>query len=139
MKTLIFGFVFAFFLSNPTANVTSADLESDTAAKWERLGKRKVKRGIDHDVISVTRAEGRFSAIKLKVLKSGINMHRCVVYFTSGDSQKVQLKNDIRAGGETRVINLEGRRKRVINRVEFWYDTKGLINDKAVVELWGRH
>ena len=33
---------------------------------------------------------------------------------------------------------IKGNRK-VILSVDFWYDSKGLINDKAIVELWGRH
>jgi len=42
------------------------------------------------------------------------------------------------AGGETRVIDLRGRR-RAISKVVFWYDTKGIAENKATVDLWGRH
>ncbi|MBK9735041.1 MAG: hypothetical protein IPO92_08775 [Saprospiraceae bacterium] len=61
-----------------------------------------------------------------------------VVHYGNGDKQDINIREDIQKGGESRVIDLEGVR-RVITKVDFWYDTKGLINDKAIVELWGRH
>ena len=105
---------------------------------WEKLGSKKVNYGLDRDEIIVTAAEGRFSKMKLKVKKSAVNMHKLIVHYGNGDSQNVQLKNTIRAGGESRVIDLNGG-KRVIKKVVFWYDTKNLANRKAVVEVWGRH
>ncbi len=106
--------------------------------KWELLGRRKVRYGLDRDEIIVTRAEGTFTKLKLRVLKSGINMHRFVVHFGNGGKQEVAVRKNIRAGGETRVIDLKGG-KRVIKKVVFWYDTKGIVGKKATVALWGRH
>ena len=105
--------------------------------RWEKLGERKVDRQVDRDEIFVTAREGVFSKIKLIVRRSAINMHRCVVHFRNGGTQEVDIRNNIPAGGETRVIDIDGNR-RIITKVVFWYDTKGL-QDKAVVELWGRH
>lgn len=106
--------------------------------RWERLGSRKVKKSLDRDEILVTRREGRFSAVKLKVRKSGINLHRFVVHFVGGGQQEVKVRKNMPAGGETRVIDLRGRR-RAISKVVFWYDTKGIAGNKAKVDLWGRH
>ncbi|MCO6477283.1 MAG: DUF2541 family protein [Phaeodactylibacter sp.] len=105
--------------------------------RWEKLGQRKVNRSLDRDEIVVTGREGAFRKIKLMVRRSPINMHRCVIHFRNGSAQEVELRNNIPAGGETRVIDIDGNR-RIITKVVFWYDTKGL-QDKAVVELWGRH
>jgi hypothetical protein len=106
---------------------------------WEKLGQRKVNYKIDRDEIMVTARDGRFSAIKLKVKKGAVNMHKMTIHFGDGTIQQVNLKNRIPAGGETRVIDLKGNKKRVIRKVVFWYDTRNLANKKAVVELWGRH
>ena len=106
-------------------------------AKWDKLGTRKVNRSLDKDEIIVTGRDGLFSKVKLGVKRSGINMHKMVIHFRNGDKQNVQLRNNIPAGGSTRVIDLKGG-KRVIKKVVFWYDTKGIINNKAVIELWGR-
>jgi len=35
------------------------------------------------------------------------------------------------------VIDLRGAGKRSLRKVEFWYDTKGLLNGKADVTLFG--
>lgn len=107
--------------------------------KWEKLGQRKVNYKLDRDEIMVTARDGRFSAVKLKVRKGGVNMHKMTIHFGDGTVQNVNLKNKIPAGGATRVVDLKGKKKRVIRKVVFWYDTKNLANRKAVVELWGRH
>ena len=66
-------------------------------------------------------------------------MDKMVVHYGNGESQNIEIRENILKGGESRVIDLTGN-KRIINRVEFWYDTKGgPMNDKALVELWGRH
>lgn len=106
-------------------------------ARWEKLGSRKIKHNLDRDEILVTGWEGSFTALKLKVEKSDINLHKVVVYYRSGRPTTLAVKQTLRAGQETRVLNLPGRR-RVINRVVFWYDTKGYERKKGKVELWGR-
>ncbi len=113
--------------------------KKDLPPNWEKLGTRKVNYKAEKDVIMVTRWEGRFNAIKLKVEKSPVNVHRFVIFYRNGQKQEVKVRKKINAGGSTRVINLKGNSRRVINRVEFWYDTKGIQDKRAKVELWGRH
>lgn len=108
------------------------------AGKWELLGSRQVRYGLDRDEILVTGNEGRFEAIQIRVKRSAINMHKCVVHFGDGTEQEVELKNNFRAGDESRIINLEGN-NRIIRKVVFWYDTKNNRKNTAVVELWGKH
>lgn len=106
--------------------------------RWEVLGTRTVKYGLDRDEILVTRQEGFFTGLKIKVLRSALDMHKMVVHFGDGTTQDIELRNNFKAGQESRVIDLAGNR-RVITKVVFWYDTKNYKNTKAVVELWGRH
>ena len=138
MKTpmsLLFSLLFAFTLSAAPSTV----LESlDQGPRWEKLGARKVKYTIDRDEILVTRMDGMFTAIKIKVLKAPIDMMKCTIHFGNGQTQEVAMRNTIRAGGETRVIDIPGG-ARVIKKVVFWYDTKNAARRRATVELWGRH
>lgn len=106
--------------------------------KWELLGSRKVNYGLDRDEIIVTRAEGVFSALKLKVRKGGINLHKVAVHFGNGEVEELEVRANIPADGETRVLDLPGN-KRIIQKVVFWYDTKNHANQKAHVDLWGRN
>lgn len=106
--------------------------------RWEYLGQRKVNYGIDRDEIVVTYREGKFNAIKLLVKHADLNMTKCTVHFENGGTQDVETRFRIPAGGESRVIDLDGR-GRFIEKIIFWYDTKNSENRKAVVEVWGRH
>lgn len=105
---------------------------------WEMLGMRKVNYALDHDEILVTRAEGVFSALKIKVKKAPINMHKLVVHFGNGETEELEVRNNFSAGSESRVIDLPGNR-RVIRKIDFWYDTKNLAARKGIIEIWGRH
>ncbi|MDX1940094.1 MAG: DUF2541 family protein [Saprospiraceae bacterium] len=108
------------------------------ADKWEKLGQRKVNYKVDRDEILVTGYEGSFTALRIHVEKGGINLHRIAVHFRNGDVQDINVEVSMPAGTISRVLNLEGKR-RIIHKVVFWYDTKNFSEDKAVVELWGRH
>lgn len=139
MKT--FASILCLFLA---VNIATAYRQPSTVGqppfppRWEKLGERKVNFALDRDEILVTAAEGRFTALKIMVKKGRINLHKMVVHFADGSEQEVETRDEIRAGGESRVINLDGRR-RVIRKVVFVYDTKNFADQKAEVELWGRH
>jgi hypothetical protein len=105
---------------------------------WELLGSRTVNYKLDRDEIAVTRAEGLFTGLQIRVKRSPINMHRIAVHYGNGEVDEIELRENFRAGGASRVIDLPGNR-RVIRKVVFWYDTKNLANDRGVIELWGRH
>ena len=136
-KTLLsLSFFFAMTISvfaSPPVNT----FEEEFPPRWEKLGSRKVKFDVDKDVITVTRWDGRFNAVRLKVEKSDINLYRFVIHYGNGTKQEYRVNKMIRAGNFTRLIDLRGNR-RVINRVEFFYETKGYEGRKATVELWGR-
>ncbi len=112
--------------------------EGKLPPRWEKLGERNVNFRVDRDEILVTAAEGRFTALKIKVHKGAINLHKMVVHFGDGSEQEVETRDNLAAGAESRVINLEGNR-RIITKVVFVYDTKNFADRKAEVELWGRH
>lgn len=106
--------------------------------RWELLGERTVEFTVDHDVIEVTAAEGRFDAIKLHVLRSGIELLDLKVVFGDGQTFDAAVRHYIRAGDETRAIELPGGH-RVIKQVEFTYRSSRRGGTNAVVRLWGRH
>ena len=106
--------------------------------KWSHLGSRTVNHTADRDEIMVTRSEGTFNAIKLKVKHKAVRFKDMKVHFAKGSPQDVKIANNIPAGGETRVIDIKGK-DRVIKKVVFWYTTASPGKGKrAVVELFGR-
>lgn len=106
--------------------------------EWVLLGQRNVSDRADHDTVSVTGARGDFTAIKIEVQRRAVDFHRVVIHFANGDDQNVELRNTIRAGGESRVIDINGG-DRVIRSIDFWYDAKTLgRGQSATVRVLGR-
>ncbi len=130
------------FTNSSVAPVLDGNINAKAVAakqpRWEKLGQRKVNYSVDRDEIFVTAREGRFKALKFIVRKAPINMHKLVIHFANGSKKEVDLRENIPAGGSSRVIDLPGN-KRIIKKVVFVYDTKNRASQKAVVELWARH
>ena len=104
---------------------------------WCSLGKVTASRDRDHDAIEIKGSSDEFRALKFKVKDSPINIHRMVVTYDNGAREEVNTRNDIAKGGESRNIDLRGSGKRSLKKVEFWYDSAGLLNGKADVKLFG--
>jgi len=104
---------------------------------WCTLGNVTASRDRDHDTIEIRGSDDEFRALKFKVKNSPINIHRMVVTYDNGAREEINTRNDIPKGGESRNIDLRGSGKRSLRRVEFWYDSAGLLNGKAEVRLLG--
>lgn len=108
------------------------------AGRWERLGEANVDGRADHDTIRVGRSDGRFAAIRFKAERGPIEFDRVVVHYGNGERQELRVPHKLRAGDETRVIDLPGN-KRVIERVEIWYEKARPNSEKPRLILFGRH
>lgn len=126
------------FLLVALAACTAMSFSMSEFRPWEMLGARKINYGLDRDEIMVTRAEGVFTAVQLRIKRSPVNMHKMAIHYGNGEVDEIELRENFRAGSQSRVIDLPGNR-RIIKKVVFWYDTKNLAVGKGVVELWGRH
>ena len=120
------------------ATAFSASPKPARGGGWIRLGSAQASFKSDHDVIVVKGPADNFRAIKFKVTDASLNLHRLVVNYDSGKPERLEVRENIPQGGESRPINLKGG-KRSLKSVEFWYDTKGEVKGKADVTLFGRH
>lgn len=109
-----------------------------TLKKWDFLGERIVDFGLDKDEIKVTIKEGTFTKIKLQVKRAPVHFRKVVVHYKNGNTEELELRDEIKAGGETRAIDLNGK-ERIITKVVFFYNSKVKANKKAVVRLYGMH
>ncbi len=108
-----------------------------TKGTWKLLGTVDAQHTADHDVIVVAGPHDYFRQLKFKVTNSPLNMQRMVVTYDDGGlPEKMDIRYNIPKGGESRVLDLRGG-KRKIRSVEFWYDTKGFLNGRANVTLFG--
>lgn len=105
--------------------------------KWVKLGDRTINYTVDHSEMVVERIEQELNALRVKVKKGAINLHRCIVYYKNGQSQEITILNSIPEGAESKLIELPVPGQ-AIAKLVFTYDTKNRAIQTADVELWGR-
>ena len=104
---------------------------------WKLLGTTQAKHTSDHDAIIILGPYDFFRKLKFKVTDAPLNMQRMIVRYDDGGlPENIEVRYNIPQGGESRIIDLRGG-KRKLKTVEFWYDTKGLLNGRANVTLVG--
>src|SRR5713226_4330033 len=81
------------------------------AQRWQYLGEANVDGAADHDKIVVSRSRGAFRAIQIRVARAPIEFDRVVIHYGDGDSEPIQVRSKIPAGGQTRAIDLPGNRR----------------------------
>jgi hypothetical protein len=104
-------------------------------SRWEQLGRSYVDGRRDHDRIFVNH-RGSFRQLQLGIKGGTIEFQRVVVHFDNGGDHELDVRDRIRQGEKTRVIDLPGDRRR-IRSVEFWY-SKDSWRSRPSVNLWGR-
>jgi hypothetical protein len=90
------------------------------AKQWVLLGETTVDGQKDRDKIVLGRSEGRFQSIQLRVMGAPVEFQRVIVNYGNGQSEEVEVRDRIPAGGQTRAIDLRGN-ERVISSVDFFY------------------
>jgi hypothetical protein len=103
---------------------------------WKRLGDASVTDERDKDEIQVGAHEGRFSKLKLGVNRADVRIYKMIVVYDNGSREELTVNDRIRAGHESRAIDLRGG-DRQIRRVEFSYKTERGERRDANVVLWG--
>ncbi len=90
----------------------------------------------DRDEIDVLGADS-FADIVFKVADAGMRLQHLEVYFENGSKQEIDLRSEIPAGGQSRVIDLNGG-ERALKKIVFVYKTlPDRTDEKAHVEIWG--
>ena len=103
------------------------------AGKWVELGCQQVSFiGKDRDSIRVGRSEGRFKAIKLAARGNDVEMLDLKVIYANGEPDDIPVRSLIRAGRETRSIDLRGR-DRAIDRIDMVYRSRPNFRGQATV------
>ena len=107
------------------------------AASWVYLGQAHVDGQHDHDNIEVGSAAGRYRNLQIRVANGPIEFDHIVVHYGNGESETLQVRDVIRAGGKSRAIPLTG--DRIVQSFELWYSKANPNSGKPEVNLWGQH
>lgn len=103
--------------------------------RWLYLGQSNVDGARDRDNIRVSAREA-FRAIQLRIQGGEIEFQRVVVHFENGADADVEIRDRIRAGGQTRTIDLPGDNRR-IDSVEIWYSKGNWGRRRPNLKLYG--
>jgi hypothetical protein len=106
--------------------------------QWRVIGQTHADHSADHDVIVVNGPGDNFRKIKFKVTDAPLNIQYMLVTFDNGGRDRIDVRQSIPKGGESRAIDLKGSGTRSIRKIEFWYDTKGFLKGKADVTVLGQ-
>ena len=108
-----------------------------TKGSWKILGTTQANLKNDHDAIFVQGPYDYFRQLKFKVTDAPLNINRMIVRYDDGGlPENIELRSNITQGGESRIIELKGG-KRKIKSVEFWYNTKVILQGRAKLTLFG--
>lgn len=118
--------------------MTATLAEAGPLKGWRQLGQLTVTDGLDHDALVVTGARGDFRKLQVRVFERAVQFRSMKVHFANGDVQDVELRDVIPAGGQSRIIDIEGV-DRVIRKIEFWYDAQARGGKRARVRVYGQH
>jgi hypothetical protein len=105
--------------------------------KWVKLGDRTANYTVDHSQIVFEGLDVNLNAIRVKVKKGALNLHRCTIFYKNSQTQDIDILNSIPEGGQSKIIEIQAN-DRTITKLVFTYDTKNRAIQKADVELWGR-
>ncbi len=72
---------------------------------WRVIGITKRTYSIDHDAIIVKGPHDNFRRLKFKVTDAGLNLLHMVVTYDNGTPDKIEVRQNIPQGGESRVID----------------------------------
>jgi hypothetical protein len=114
-----------------------AVLAQAPAPSWVTLGCRDVRFNVDRDVINVTRRDGRFTAIRIRVGVTDVRMLDLKVVYGTGAPDDIPVRAVIAAGSQSGPLDLRGR-DRAIDRIELIYASRPNFRGHAQICVDGR-
>lgn len=101
------------------------------------IGEQDVDFNVDHDMIAVRNNQDSFRSLFFLVENNDIELFNLVVDFVNGERQAVDTRLVFNEGSRSRLIDLNGRERR-IRSIQFTYKTVGTWREgKARVIVYG--
>jgi hypothetical protein len=102
---------------------------------WTHIGHTTASFKMQDESVIVLGAD-EFTALKIKVSEANLHLERMQVFYESGETQEIDLRDHFKEGTESRSIRLE-HPDRDINKVAFTYKTENATGEKADIDLYG--
>lgn len=104
--------------------------------QWVLLGQQSVGLNVDKDIYYVGADEGRYDALRFRVLGNHVSFAEARVVYGNGASQVLDVKQHVKPGEITKAYDLKGEH-RIIQRIEFLYQSGKPWGGKATVQVYG--
>ena len=118
-----------------TAQMPAVQISDKTG--WHKIGETTVDLQKERDEVAVIGAD-RFAALKIRVTDAPVELTDLEIYFEDDTRQNVQLRTMMKAGAESRIINIEGGEKDLEKIVFLYKSTANASDEKASIEIWGK-
>src|SRR6476661_4373838 len=106
------------------------------ADQWVMLGQQSVGLNPDKDVFYVGTDEGRYEALRFRVLGNRVAFAEARVVYGNGTSEVLNVKEHVQPGETTQAYDLHGQH-RIIQRIEFLYQSEIPWAGRATVQVIG--
>lgn len=106
--------------------------------KWQKLGTKTVNLKVDFDQLIVTAYEGAFTKIKFKINGSPVHINSITIIFANGEDKHLEINENFPSGTISKVIDLPGN-QRIIQKINFNYQTVNTDNGRGIVTVFGLH
>ena len=106
-------------------------------ADWELLGKQVVGPAVAQDVIAIGRHEGRFDAVRLRVLGGDVAFHDIRVVYRDGNTETLAMRRLVRGGDASPPLSLSGEAQ-FIDKIELVHEADPQAREPTVVQVWAR-
>jgi len=106
------------------------------ADQWVMLGQQSVGLNPDKDVFFVGTDEGRYEALRFRVLGNRVAFAEARVFYGNGSSEVLNVKEHMQPGETSQAYDLQGKH-RLIKRIEVLYQSEMPWAGKATVQIYG--
>jgi hypothetical protein len=110
-----------------------------SADQWVLLGQQSVGLSADRDIFHVGGEEGRFNALRFRVMGNRVAVAEVRVFYGDGTSEYLNVREHLMPGQFSPSYDLRGV-DRVVRRVEVLYQTEHRFIGNATFQVYGlRH
>ena len=112
-----------------------ADLAHVLDDDWELLGKEIVGPAVARNVMAIGDFEGRFDAVRVRVLRTDVAFHDIRIIYADGQADTLAVRKLLRAGDASPPLPLAGE-SRQIREIELVHEANPEMKGKAIVQVW---
>lgn len=112
---------------------------ASAGGQWVLVGQQPVAKNVDHDTFAVGWGNGRYDALRFRVLGNRVAVGQVRVFYGNGTSEHLNVREHLQPGQTTIAYDLKGEH-RVITRIEMLYQTASYYGPPATMQVYGlRH